>query len=255
KYIGVHEISRDFISNLFPGGRYIGGFYTPFWYITCLIMTQVTFAVILKTFKTTKSQLIIIGLAYILAHLESGVLKAHQILIPLDIDVAMLTLTYYAIGYFTRNTLENLKPLFSLTSILFAISLLLCGWFGLINYNINIKYLTCDHLILDIAIPIIITVAIFAVSQRLVTVNWSRHIGLLGAYSLPIMYLHLPFNIVLHQYINYDAVIFALIGLSFPVIASRFFLERFKITQICLLGTCKPPNHNQFINNSSIAAH
>jgi len=218
-------------------------------------MTQVTFAAILKTFKTTKNQLTIIGLAYILAHVESGVLKAHQILIPLDIDVAMLTLTYYAIGYYTRNTLENLKPLFSLTTIICAIALLLCGWFGLINYDINIKYLTCDHLIMDIAIPIIITTAIFAVSQKLVNVNWSRYIGVLGAYSLPIMYLHLPFNIILHQYFNYGATIFALIGLSFPVIASRFFLERFKITQICLLGTCKPPNHNQFINNSSIAAH
>jgi len=42
---------------------------------------------------------------------------------------------------------------------------------------------------MDIAIPIIITVAIFAVSQRLVNVNWSRHIGPFGslffAYNVP----------------------------------------------------------------------
>lgn len=48
KYFNLYEIIKAFFSNLFPGGRFIGGFYTPFWFITCLFVTQVVFAIILK---------------------------------------------------------------------------------------------------------------------------------------------------------------------------------------------------------------
>lgn len=112
RYFNLFGMLKALRVNLFPGGRYIGGFYTPFWFITCLFTTQIIFALILQVFKSPKTQILIIGFLYVLAHAESWVLKTHQILVPWDIDVAMLTLTYYAIGYYAKNQLKNVSPVY-----------------------------------------------------------------------------------------------------------------------------------------------
>ncbi|OPX90076.1 MAG: Acyltransferase family protein [Pelotomaculum sp. PtaB.Bin104] len=236
RYLNFQRIFEDFLYNLFPGGRFIGGFYTPFWFITCLFVTQIAFAMILKAFKDTKAQLLIIVLAYILAHYESGILKTHNIMVPWDIDVTLLTLVYYSIGYYGKKILDEITPFISYASIALASSLIICGWMGLINYIINVKYLTCDHMLLDLIIPTVISVAIFSISQLCSNLSFSKFLGILGSYSLPIMYLHLPFNIIAHQYINNGPFIFAMIGLLIPTTLSYCVLERFRITQLCLLG-------------------
>ncbi|MDF9409732.1 acyltransferase family protein [Pelotomaculum isophthalicicum JI] len=244
RYVNLYEISKAFFFNLFPGGRFIGGFYTPFWFITCLFITQVVFAIILMLFKSTTVQLLIIGIAYLGAHFESEILKTHQIIIPWDIDVTLLTLAYYSIGYYCKKALGKLSPFIALVSVSLSIMLIILGRAGLINYSINVKYLTCDHIVLDLIIPIVITVAIFAVCQQFSRVNILKYIGALGNYSLPIMYLHLPFNIIAHQYFNNGPVLFLMIGLFIPFILSYFALERFRITQLCLLGVSRlsPPH-------------
>lgn len=238
-------ILDSFLFNLFPGGRFIGGFYTPFWFITCLFVTQIAFAVILQALKKTRHQLLIIALAYILAHYESSLLQTRSIPVPWDIDVALLTLVYYAIGYYGKKVLDGMTPLLSFASIALALALIGCGRLGLVHYSINVKYLTCDHLLLDLFIPTLISVAIFSVSQLCARLGPAKYLGLLGFYSLPIMYLHLPLNIIAHQYINNGPLVFTVIGLFIPPVLSYCVLERFRLTKLCLLGTNLHPHHPQ----------
>ena len=69
-----------------------------------------------------------------------------------------------------------------------------------------------------------------------------KFFAILGKYSLPVMYLHLPVNIILHNYFNYNYgyLSFALIGLVIPTLAGLIF-DHFQLTRILLLGCSDIP--------------
>ncbi|MFX4261543.1 acyltransferase family protein [Pelotomaculum propionicicum] len=235
------KIADSFTFNLYPGGRFIGGFYVTFWFITCLYITQIVFAVIHKTFKSSGVCLMIIGAFYLLAHYESAIAETRQIIVPWDIDVAMLTLTYYAFGFFARDVIKRLNNILSAASITFTAVLTFLSVLELFSYSINVKYGTCSNLILDLIVPVTISVALFAVSQKCSSSRASDILVTLGKYSLPIMYLHLPVNIILHNYYNiiFGPFYFVLIGLAVPTVLGILF-ERFWLTNLLLMGCLSP---------------
>jgi fucose 4-O-acetylase-like acetyltransferase len=238
KNLDYHKIADSFAFNFYPGGRYTGGFYVIFWFITCLYTTQIVFALLRKAFKTSSICLVIIGIAFLLVHYAPFIALTNQVRIPWNIDVALFTLTYYAFGYFARNILVHLNARVSAASIAVTAVLVLCGAMGLFKYSINLKYGTYSYLILDLTVPIVISTALFAVSQIISSFKASYVLALLGKYSLPIMYLHLPVNIILHNYYNYTygALTFVLIGLAAPALLAVLIFERFRLTKILLLG-------------------
>jgi len=242
KNLDYHKIADSFAFNFYPGGRYTGGFYVIFWFVTCLYATQIVFALLHKAFRSSGICLVIIGIAFLLAHYAPFIVLTNQYRIPWNIDVALFTLTYYAFGFFARDVLKNLNARISAASIAVTAALILCGAMGLFKYSINLKYGTYDNLILDLTIPIVISIALFAVSQKLASHKASDVLALLGKYSLPIMYLHLPVNIILHNYYNYNYGVFAfvLIGLAVPVVLAVLIFERFWATKILLLGYARP---------------
>lgn len=235
------KIADSFIFNLYPGGRFVGGFYVTFWFITCLYVTQIVFALIHRTFKPSGVCLLIIGIAYLLAHYESAIAETRQIMVPWDIDVAMLTLTYYAFGFFAKDVLKNLNTVITAASTAFTMFLIFIGALGLFSYSINVKYGTCSNLISDLIVPITISVALFALSQKCSSFKAAGVLAILGKYSLPIMYLHLPVNIILHNYYNiiYGPLAFVLIGLAVPTVLGIIF-ERFWLTNLLLMGCFSP---------------
>ena len=242
KNLDYHKIADSFAFNFYPGGRYTGGFYVIFWFITCLYVTQIVFALLQKIFKTSGICLVIIGIAFLLVHYEPLIALTNQIRIPWNIDVALFTLTYYAFGFFARDVLKNLNARISAASITVTAALILCGAMGLFKYSINLKYGTYDNLILDLTVPIVISTALFAVSQMISSFKAANILSLLGKYSLPIMYLHLPVNIILHNYYNYNygVLAFILIGLAVPAVLAVLIFEQFGVTKILLLGYARP---------------
>ncbi|MFA4884780.1 MAG: acyltransferase family protein [Desulfotomaculaceae bacterium] len=237
----AYKVASSFSLNFFPGGKFIGGFYTTFWFITCLYVTQLIFALLHKSIKSHGWCLIIIAAAYLLAHYESAIADTHPLKIPWDIDVALLTLSYYAFGFYAKKMIKHVHAAVSTLSVAFSIGLLICGLFGLFSYSINIKYGTCSHLLMDLVIPIVMSVALLSISQKCSHLT-GNVFAILGKYSLPVMYLHLPVNIILHNYLNYNYgyLSFALIGLVIPTLAGLIF-DRFQLTKILLLGCSDIP--------------
>jgi fucose 4-O-acetylase-like acetyltransferase len=235
------KIADSFAFNLYPGGRFVGGFYVTFWFVTCLFATQIVFALIHKTFKSSGVCLLIIGIAYLLAHYESAIAETRQIMVPWDIDVAMLTLAYYAFGFYAKDVLKKLNTVITAASISFTALLIFLSALGLFSYSINVKYGTCSNLILDLVVPITISVALFALSQKCSSFKAAGILAILGKYSLPIMYLHLPVNIILHNYYNiiFGPLTFVLIGLAVPTVLGIIF-DRFWVTKLLLLGCARP---------------
>lgn len=238
----AYKVASSFSFNFFPGGKFIGGFYTTFWFITCLYVTQLIFALMYKSLKSPAWCLFIIAIAYLLAHYQSAMADTHPLKIPWDIDVALLTLSYYAFGFYAKKMIKQVHAAISMLSVAFSIGLVICSLFGLFYYSINIKYGTCSHLLMDLVIPIVISVALLSISQRCSYFKTGNVFSILGKYSLPVMYLHLPVNIILHNYFNYNYgyLSFALIGLVIPTLAGLIF-DRFQLTRILLLGCSDTP--------------
>jgi fucose 4-O-acetylase-like acetyltransferase len=103
---------------------------------------------------------------------------------------------------------------------------------------------------MDLVIPIVISVALLSISQKCSHFKTGNVFTILGKYSLPVMYLHLPVNIVLHNYFNYNYgyLSFALIGLAIPTLAGLIF-DRFQLTRILLLGCSDTPVISERISN------
>jgi hypothetical protein len=162
---------------------------------------------------------------------------SHPLKIPWDIDVALLTLSYYAFGFYAKKMIKQVHAAISMLSVAFSIGLVICGLFGLFYYSINIKYGTCSHLLMDLVVPIVISVALLSISQRCSHFKTCNAFAILGKYSLPVMYIHLPVNIILHNYFNYNYgyLYFTLIGLAIPTLAGLIF-DRFQLTRMLLLG-------------------
>ena len=74
-YRYLHVLEASFVLKDLPevlfGGRLLGGYYTVFWFFTCLFATQVFFALINLAFKDSRLVMASVAAAYLLAHAES----------------------------------------------------------------------------------------------------------------------------------------------------------------------------------------
>ncbi|MBT2696336.1 acyltransferase family protein [Bacillus sp. ISL-40] len=233
----------DFMKGIFRlayGGQILSGAFAVFWFITCLLVTQVLFALVTYFFKSTKTQLFIIGIFYILAHLEIKLLPKLHLPVPWNIDVFLIAIVYFAIGFYLNKNF-NIKILFKahngILVNMFSIVLILADYNGFYYYSLDMKYHQYTHIILDLLIPTVMTMSICIISFWLSKVPKTKFLANLGITSLPIMYLHFPINIELEKIIgNYGWFLFLIIGVSIPVLVNVLFLERFTITKALFLG-------------------
>lgn len=244
-YLHVLElsfVSKDLREVLF-GGRLLGGYYTVFWFFTCLLATQILFALIKLIFKDDRYAIAAVAVAYLLAHAESWWMISHPLPVALNLDVALMAVSYYAIGYFSKKSLAGIPLWATLTAV--AVSALLIagddvGWFG---YVLNLKYVIYSHPLLDLLIPIVMAIALIGISQLWARSRLGSCVTLLGNVALPVVYLHVPINAVLmieykYHYGNTAAV---LIGFVVPVIISKLIFERCALTQFLFQGKTLRP--------------
>lgn len=213
------------------GGRFVRGAYGVFWFVTTLFFTYLFFLWMTKYFTKTK-QLIILVVFYLLAHAESIIAmrviggspaEASQT-IPMiwNIDVALMAVVYFALGYHMKALWMNVTRFWLFAGLVGTIAAVSLDWFHIIDYHLSMKFLRYDHLILDIVIPISITLVFVGTMQRLaakLSLTWLSHIE---KHSISIMYLHIFTDIMLKDYFQYGLIGFTAIGLIFPIIVSIF---------------------------------
>ena len=237
RYLNASFVLKDLRDVLF-GGRVPGVYYTVFWFFTCLFATQVLFALINLLCKDSRLVMAAVAVAYLLAHVESWLMVSHPPLVPWNLDVALIAVVYYAIGYFCKKLLAEISLRVTLAAVALSVLLIAVDYRGLMNYVLNLKYVVYQHLLLDLLIPMIMAVALLGISQVLARSRLGRAVTLMGNIALPVVYLHVPINTVLlveYRY-HYGNVAAVLIGFVTPIILSKLIFDRFSLTRYLFQG-------------------
>ena len=211
------------------GGRFARGAYGVFWFVTTLFLTYLFFLWLTKYFKRTM-QFVILAISYTIAHLES-LFAMHKIggapdeasqTIPiiLNIDVALMAVTYFAIGYYMKAIWMNITKSWLLAGLIGSITAIFLDSTKVIDYHLSMKFLRYDHFVLDLLIPLSFTlvfVGIFQLIASHMSLTWLQQIE---KHSLSIMYLHLFTNILLQDFFAYGIVEYTVFGVGIPILIS-----------------------------------
>ncbi|WP_339175092.1 acyltransferase family protein [Solibacillus sp. FSL R5-0691] len=211
------------------GGRFIRGAYGVFWFVTTLFFTYLLF-MWLTTYFSRMKQFIILGLFYVLAHFESIIAMdvisgkpseaAQSIPMIWNIDVALMAIVYFAIGYYFKELWMDVSKRLLGTAVFVSATAVLLENFNIIEYRLSMKFLRYDHILLDLVIPISFTIVLIGCFQLLaerLSLNWLQKIE---NHSLTIMYLHIFADIILNDYFTYGLIGYTMIGLFIPIMVS-----------------------------------
>ena len=211
------------------GGRFIREAYGVFWFVTTLFFTYLLFMWLTTHFNRMK-QFMILGLFYITAHFESILAMkviggkpseaAQSIPMIWNIDVALMAIVYFAIGYYFKDLWMDVSKRWMSTAVFLSATAVLLDNFNIIDYRLSMKFLRYDHFILDLVIPLSFTIALVGCFQLLaarLSLNWLQKIE---HHSLSIMYLHIFADIILNDYFTYGLIGYTTIGIFIPIIVS-----------------------------------
>ena len=238
----IHKNPLEFVKQLIKliyGGEMLSGYFATFWFITCLLFTQVVFSIIQSKFKL-KSQFILIFVFYLLSQIISNVQFLKNIPFPLNLDVVLISIFYYSIGFYGKSLIYKLYNrlstfIFSFTGIIIFIIL---DTKNLISYNLDMKHNLYNHVILDLLVPVTFTLFILCLSNLISKTPFARIFEKCGIISLTIMYLHMPINLLLKESfsVHYGIVLFSIIGIILPLLINNYILEKNHFTKLFLLG-------------------
>ncbi|MFD1953721.1 acyltransferase family protein [Paenibacillus thailandensis] len=236
-HLDMNILLKD-LGNLIYGGQMLTGGYAVFWFVTCLLITQVVFAVLTTLVKGVPFQIAIIIALYLLAHIETTVYPNANI--PLNADVTMLAMTYYAAGYYTKPLLQKLfESKFILLFALIIPALLFSGdYFKLFHYSLDMKVLEYTSWVMDLIIPITMTLAFSIICYWIARAkSIAKVFSYIGLMSLTIMYMHFPINLIAEEVIGkHGAIQFLLLGCIVPAIIHSV-LDKITLAKVLFLGS------------------
>jgi len=222
------------------GGEKIGGAFAVFWFITCLLVTQVVFASITLFFKSIKTQIAIVSLLFIIGHIQSIFLTDRLFPLPWNFDVALVSTFYFAVGFYFKKMsgvklFSNVK--YGLISVLLLFLLVIGDILNVFSYSLDMKKHFYHNLFFDAIIPLIISAFICFISYHLVRLRFSNALNWLGLISLPIMYLHFPINVILKSVFGeYNWIVFSVNGFAFSVLFYLLIVNNLKFADFLFLG-------------------
>ncbi|GAA3325354.1 hypothetical protein GCM10020331_056890 [Ectobacillus funiculus] len=110
--------------------------------------------------KNKKTHLLCIFFLYVISHIEgwhvntlSGSEPSLHMYVPWNLDVSLLALCYYSIGYYTKTYLKRIPALLTGICILLTVGCIALQELGLLDYHLSMKYLNYDYYALDLLIP------------------------------------------------------------------------------------------------------
>jgi hypothetical protein len=215
------------------------GLYAPMWFITCLCATQALFVLIAFKWRSTAGRVGVVAALYVLAHVESWAIHQHRLPVPWDIDVALMGVTYYAFGFFAKPVLSmQYRPrVIAPIALALAAGFLAAGVTGLIHYDLDLKYVAYNHILLDLVIPLTFITAVCIISHGLARLRVAASLAALGVAALTIMYLHMYVNEVLSSFFAYGILFFTVFGTLIPFLISTQVLQKSRITRRLFLGS------------------
>jgi len=231
------SITLTDITRLLLGGQNLGSGFAPLWFVTVLYLTQLAFSLLLLKVRNGKGVAAVIFSAYVLAYFDSVLsLSGRDIHFIWNADVALLAIGFYSIGYLLKRNKTSFDG-----RLLVICSLITCTAIGLdalgtIDYSLNMRSSRYNHFILDLLIPVAISVLIIYLSHVLEKSGISKYLGQIGKYSLSIMYLHLTLNIISDHFMPRNFLFVTIIGVTVPILISKYFFETNYVTRFLFLG-------------------
>ncbi|MBO1510303.1 acyltransferase family protein [Metabacillus bambusae] len=229
------------------GGQQLGGFYTVFWYITCLLFTGVIFYVMLSYIKKELTLLFTILGLYVISYYFSVNFMAIET--PWSFGVVPYALTFYYFGYKSKKFLYKDNQFYLLLiSVVPTTIFLFLDIFGNWSYKMNMKGQIFSTFGLDIIIPLSFIILTISVSKYLSNLKLIQGIfSYLGSASLSIMYMHSFILILLPFYIKAPLIINVFISILVPLIFNTI-IKRYKLTNLLFNGKIYF-NQSQYTNN------
>lgn len=219
------------------GGQKVEGV---FWFSTCLFVSMIVFQKVLNCWEKSAVQKFLF-LLMVLAYIESNMIHRNFLKIgavPWSLDVVMLSMGYLGSGYYFKDKLDKLwnnKP--EKYNKLTFLSIFILGGIIIWNYYVGVdseyliefdmKYLVYHKLVSIFICPYAGTYILLCGARRLSIIehNIVKKINQIliyfGKNTLPIMYLHIPFNSWADD-LGYGSYIYILIGILFPVLVCIF---------------------------------
>lgn len=198
-----------------------------FWFIPVMFVTKILFDKLNSHLKPK----VLVGvciLSYVLAHVYSmNFIPEHVEEITRNnyvfwnLDTVLITLPYYAIGYYI--TKKNIQKIFDstitlVTSALGIVALCIINLDQGIYYYLNIKYSVYKDPLFDLLMPVTITIFILSLSSKISHLKYKKIFALIGANSLVIMYLHKPIATLFMNVFSYGYIIFTIVGVTIPLL-------------------------------------
>lgn len=215
-------------ARLVYSGNILAGPFTVFWFIPCFFLTQAVFALITMVTRDKRAQIAIVLALFIVGHLVSIPFS-----LPWNADAILLTLFYYAAGYYGRMIKYPGTTGLAAFSLLAPLVILILEWFGVFSYTLDLKYKVHGNILLDAIIPVFFSVTVLFLGRVMEKLN--VNISAIGVHSLTIMYLHVPVNMLLQHVFQYGPYIFTLIGVLVPF-GIAMILHRFRFSKRAFLG-------------------
>ncbi|MCV9884479.1 acyltransferase family protein [Metabacillus halosaccharovorans] len=217
------------------GGQQLGGFYTVFWYITCLLFTGIIFYVMLSYIKKEMTLLITILGMYLVSYYFSENFMAIET--PWSIGVVPYALTFYYIGYKSKNFLYKDNEFFLLLLGVVPVTIFLyLDIFWVLPYKLNMKSQIFSTFGLDIIIPLSFIVLTIAISKYLAKVRKLQKVfSYLGNASLTIMYMHSFLLILFPIYFETPLFINIILSILIPLLFDTV-INKFKLTNLLFNG-------------------
>ncbi|MCO7124189.1 acyltransferase family protein [Sporolactobacillus shoreicorticis] len=236
------------LSDIWYGGQRMKGYYAVFWFITCLLFTELIFALIQIVLKKRSSQITLTLFLFFIAHIEKFIIHTDLLW---DIDVALFAIAYFSFGFHFKKYIEyvihNIK--FMLPIVAISLTMFLVDHYGVYKFTLDMKYRVYSNILLDLIIPISCSIVIFYISYLISKTPLSDFLKKLGTMSMVIMFLHFPINLIFQIYYHYGWKKFSLIGIVVPMF---FYLLFSKIHASFFLGTFLPKKKTKWISRNVV---
>ncbi|MFF2483225.1 acyltransferase family protein [Paenibacillus sp. NPDC058071] len=233
------------------GGTVLGGWYGVFWFITCLLAVHLLMGY-LSRFSLKKAAAAV-AVCYAAAHAIS-MTPAREWDIPWNIDVALMAIVFFFLGYAGKKMIPDLleqgSAFFPALMVWFIAAGLNIG--GLWTLRIDMKYKIYDQPVLDLLVPVACVLVVLHLCYWFSRYRAANVFAFLGTVTIAIMYLHVPVNIVL-QYgigLTYGTLVFTAVGVLIPLGIAWLMSQSRPLSYLYLGpngfgGKTKPPKQQQ----------
>lgn len=235
KEIDINLLMGSF-TDLILGGRVLKGSFGVFWFVNALIVINILFFILQKV----RIYLIVLILVafYVGSHILSAAYGENTPDVIWSFDSAIFCMVFFSLGYYCNSLIKycNNHTVGIIMLIVGALFVFL-QIKGIINLDINIKYLYLRNWILDLFIPLLFTGIVLYIASVIVRFPGSKVLIYIGMNTQIIMYLHLVSNKFANLFVktSYHYTLYLLLGIVLPLLILQI-INQSKMLKKLFLG-------------------